>query len=405
MIARLEGYYLGNGHSWDGVQTIISEHADTSPRFNFWKWTYLTDKNGKVILSLDNQNDGMTGKNYQPQRDDIALDLVVNGEVVGKVVYEAISVFTRIRLIVTFLLPVGIISVFLAVFLIISDYYLVRQIIFPLSNTIAAAKQVTSGNLKARVDLSGPVDLIVLNKTFNNMIEHLDESNTKRQEFLADIAHELRTPLTIMRGRLEGIVDNVYPADEAHIAPILQETYLLERLVEDLRTLTLAETRQLHFDPKKIDLESSIRSIVDVFSSQADSQNTIIEVLPAIATIFVMTDPQRLEQIIGNILYNSLHYIKQDGKIRIELQPDNDQAVISISDNGPGVPEEYLPYLFDRFWRKEKSRSRSTGGSGLGLAIVRQLVEAQNGSISAGKPASGGLIIRVTLPIVQSPGV
>ena len=225
-------------------------------------------------------------------------------------------------MIVTFLFPVGIISVFLAVFLIISDYFLVRQIIFPLSNTIAAAKQVTSGNLKARVDLSGPVDLIVLNKTFNNMIEHLDESNTKRQEFLADIAHELRTPLTIMRGRLEGIVDNVYPADEAHIAPILQETYLLERLVEDLRTLTLAETRQLHFDPKKIDLGSSIRSIVDVFSSQADSQNTTIEVLPAVDPIYIMTDPQRLEQIIGNILYNSLHYIKQDGKIKIEIQPE-----------------------------------------------------------------------------------
>ena len=114
----------------------------------------------------------------------------------------------------------------------------------------------------------------------------------------------------------KGSLINVYPADEAHIAPILQETYLLERLVEDLRTLTLAETRQLHFDPKKIDLESSIRSIVDVFSSQADSQNTIIEVLPVIDPIFVMTDPQRLEQIIGNILYNSLHYIKQDGKIK-----------------------------------------------------------------------------------------
>ncbi len=319
IVASLKGYYLGNQHSWDGVDVLFSE-MDTPfegvPRApQFWEVSYLVDEYETIIYQSDLNTENKIGKRFKRQINDLTINLVLEGKAIGVLVINAYSIPSRLRVVGTLIVPVGVIVIILAIFLTISNYYIVRRIINPLSGTIAAAKEVAAGNLHARVKVKGPDDLNVLNDTFNTMVASLEETNSARREFLADIAHELRTPLTIMRGRMEGILDGVYDADETHLAPILQETYLLERLVDDLRTLTLAETRQLHFDQKSVDLVELAKSTLEVFQAQADQDGIQLNMnAPQMAT-HAIVDPQRLEQVLGNIIQNSFKQLKQADKL------------------------------------------------------------------------------------------
>jgi two-component system OmpR family sensor kinase/two-component system sensor histidine kinase BaeS len=397
IIPKLEGFYIGNGLKWDGVTEVFSnEMGNLAPEF--WEWNYLLDKNDIVLIGNKSGDTNLPGQTYTRSLTDFPLTLYVNDEPIGRIVFNASSLPSRLRVVGSILAPVAGISLFLAVFLIISNYFLIRRIINPLSLTIAAAKEVAEGNLNARVQVNGPDDLKVLNETFNQMVASLEETTSQRREFLADIAHELRTPLTIIRGRLEGIMDGIYTADEANISSIMQETFFLERLVDDLRTLTLAETRQLQFDCKCIDLAEIINTSITAFAAQAEENRISIEFTPTGEPVTAFADPQRIEQVIRNIIANSFRYMHQDGHIFISLAGTGKSTRITISDDGPGVEEADLPHLFDRFWRKEKSRSRSTGGSGLGLAISQQLVAAQGGKIIAGRHLPSGLTLTIDLP-------
>jgi len=175
---------------------------------------------------------------------------------------------------------------------------------------------------------------------------------------LADIAHELRTPLSVLRGRLEGIMDGIYAPNEVNIAQALEETCLLERLVEDLRLLTLAETRQLHFELKDTDLVELLEKTRGFFEPQARAKSVNLSLLAAENEILVSVDPQRMEQVIGNLIGNSLRYVAKNGSITLVLEKVDHLVEIRVKDSGPGVSEDELPFIFDRFWRGEKSRAR-----------------------------------------------
>jgi signal transduction histidine kinase len=251
--------------------------------------------------------------------------------------------------------------------------------------------------------VQGPDDLRALSDSFNHMADALQHNEQERRNLLADVAHELRTPLTVIRGRLEGILDGVYPADEIHIAPALEETYLLERLVDDLRLLTLAETGQLHFDLKEVDLGDLARCAVEMFDAQAVESQVTLTVQVDVRPSLVMADPQRVEQVTGNLLNNALDFTLPGEKIDLSVEAISESVRVSVSDNGPGVPEADLPHIFDRFWRAEKSRSRAYGGSGLGLAIARQMIEAQGGKMFAENRPEGGLRVGFVLPKAAKP--
>jgi two-component system OmpR family sensor kinase/two-component system sensor histidine kinase BaeS len=264
-------------------------------------------------------------------------------------------------------------------------------VVTPLADVIAAAHTVTAGDLSARVPVRGPGDLRSLSDSFNHMAETLERNDRDRRNWLADIAHELRTPLTVMRGKLEGIVDGVYRADEEHVAPVLAQTYVLERLVDDLRLLTLAEARQLHLDLKPVNLGELAQRAAGLFEAEADERGITLAVRVDDPLPTITADPQRVEQVIGNLVSNALRYIPDQGRIDIVAARLNGSVELAVSDNGPGVPEADLPRIFDRFWRGEKSRARTTGGTGLGLAIARQLIEAQGGTLTARNRPEGGL--------------
>jgi two-component system OmpR family sensor kinase/two-component system sensor histidine kinase BaeS len=257
---------------------------------------------------------------------------------------------------------------------------------------------VAAGDLSARVRVRGPGDLRSLSDSFNHMATALETNDRQRRNWLADIAHELRTPLTIMRGKLEGVLDGVYPADEAHVAPVLAETYLLERLVDDLRLLTLAEARELHFDPGPLDLAELARHAATLFEAEAAERDIELRVQIEPGMTHVRGDAQRTAQVVGNLVSNALRFAPDHGLVEIAVRALPAGGVeLAVTDSGPGVPEVDLPRLFERFWRAEKSRTRSAGGAGLGLAIARHLVEAQGGTIMAANVPGHGLRVSFRL--------
>ena len=210
--------------------------------------------------------------------------------------------------------------------------------------------------------LAGPDDLRALSDSFNHMAASLEQSDSERRNMLADIAHELRTPITVMRGRLEGIVDGVYAANPEQISPALEETYLLERLVEDLRLLTLAETRQLHFERTDVNLREMVARVIDLFQAEAEDKKITLGFDGPDEEAVVRLDPQRIKQVIGNLVSNALRYTPEGGNVTLSVQKSPGNVVLSVSDDGPGVPAEDLASIFQRFWRGEKSRSRTSVG-------------------------------------------
>lgn len=387
----LQGYYIGHG-SWDGVQSIF----DTSEQLQSLS-TILLDKEQRVILDRRPDPVLTVGSSYKIQPGDFVLPLNIQNENIGTLIINSGSLEARLRLVLAVLLPAGVISFILGLFLIVIAILLVRRFVNPLADVIYAARAVANGDLKTRILTEGPQDLRSLSESFNEMASSLERNDRERRDMFADIAHELRTPLSVIRGRLEGIIDGIYSADGSQVSLALEQTYLLERLVDDLRLLTLVETRQLHFEKKTVDLSQLTQHTLELFSAEAREKNIslLLEVLSA--DVKVEVDPQRMEQVIGNLVGNSLRYIPAGGKVWLTIQGTDTGVELCINDNGPGVAGEDLPYLFNRFWRKDKSRSRAAGGTGLGLAIAKQLIEAQGGTIIAQNLDGSGLKIQIML--------
>ena len=329
-----------------------------------------------------------------------ALPLTANGTVIGTLLTDNKEISHPVRLAFGVINPIMLVSVGMLLLTIIIGILLMRRFVNPLAEVIAGAERVAAGDLKTRIKIrKSQDDLASLSVHFNRMTETLERNDNERRALLADIAHELRTPLSVLRGRLEGIMDGVYTPNETNIAQALEETYLLERLVEDLRLLTLAESRQLHFENKETDLVELVKKSASVFAPQAKSKSVDLIFHTEEKSVFAIIDPQRIEQVIGNLIGNSMRYVSGNGKIWLDVSVRDSKVMVSISDNGPGVPDSELPYIFDRFWRGEKSRARVTGGAGLGLAISKQLIEAQGGQISAQNKPEGGLLVTILLPV------
>jgi len=388
IVTRLETFYLARG-GWGGVKVLLplKQHPDDF----FWENAILVDPDGRVLIDRGKADSPLVGRPYAPPAESRVVPLFANDKPIGTLIFDYTYIPRQVNSALGFLAPLGIISLPLALLTILIGILLVRRMVNPLAQVIAAARAVAAGDLSTRVPVSGPDDLRALSDSFNHMTETLERNNQERRDMLADIAHELRTPLTIMRGRLEGIVDGIYPASAEQITPALEETYLLERLVEDLRLLTLAESRQLHFEKMDVDLNELARRVIDMFQAEAEEKHiSLAAQLPETEAV-VSADPQRTGQVIGNLVSNAIRYTPEGGRVWIVVEKDAGGVTLSVNDNGPGVPPEDLPRIFNRFWREEKSRSRASGGAGLGLAIARQLVEAQGGQISARNLPDGGL--------------
>jgi signal transduction histidine kinase len=270
----------------------------------------------------------------------------------------------------------------------------------PIGSMLEAAERVAGRDYSARVAESGPGEVRALVRAFNTMAERLQAADEQRRNLLADVSHELRTPLTIIQGNLEGLLDGIYPADADHINAILEETRVLSRMIDDLRTLSLAESGALQLQLEMVDIAEVVDDVAHSFQVQAAAsqitlQSDIQPILP-----MVEIDPIRIREVLVNLLANALRYTPQGGRIQIDCGfKDGDQSwlQISISDSGAGINARDLPHIFDRFYKTSDSH-----GSGLGLAIARGLVIAHGGEIEASTEVGEGTTIRFRLPIASS---
>jgi signal transduction histidine kinase len=394
-VARLETYYQARGN-WSGVNSVFANSLDIESAQ--WRSSILLDAQNHIVMEYGRPVDPSTAMVFTPSAGENVMPILINGQVVGTLiggqnVQPSQRLFTY-----RFLQPVLLASLVLAVFAAVIGLLLTRRVVTPLAEVIAAAEEIAGGNLSVRARTKGADDLGDLGKSFNKMADSLETNDRERRDMLANIAHELRTPLTVVRGRLEGIMDGIYPADENSIGPALEEAYLLERLVEDLRLLTMAEGHQLAFEKGEADLHEIARRSLNMFQAEADEKKISLEMVTWPEKALVIADPLRTEQVISNLISNALRYVPAGGRVWLDISNDGKEVVINISDNGPGVPEADLPFIFNRFWRGEKSRSRVSGGAGLGLAIAKLLVEGQGGRIVASSRPEGGLQVSVSFP-------
>jgi signal transduction histidine kinase len=273
------------------------------------------------------------------------------------------------------------------------------RLVNPLRRLSEAADAIARGDLSQRVAVSSGDEVGDLAASFNHMAAELERAEKLRRNMTADVAHELRTPLSVVRGKLEGVLDGVYPATAEHLQPVLEATDLLTVLVDDLRTLAQAEAGNLALERRPVDVGDLLHDAVVNFEPQASDQDVAIELDLPPNPLEVLVDWHRISQVLGNLLTNALRHTPSGGRVVLSAEAAGGQVRVTVTDTGTGIPAEELPYVFDRFWRGEKSRSRLSGGSGLGLAIARQLVELHGGTIGVASEPGDGASFWFTLPL------
>jgi len=274
--------------------------------------------------------------------------------------------------------------------------FLIMQILSPLRKLSRVTEEIAAGEAPKPVTIHSRDELGELGHSFNHMVDSLQRSEEARQTMTADIAHELRTPVTIIQGVLEALLDRVYDASDETIATLYEETLHLGRLIDDLRELAMAEAGELHLEKEPLDIAGLARQVAEIAGSTSDETPDIqVDVYDGVPEI--EGDPKRLRQVLANLLSNALRYTPPEGDICVTIRPVGSEVEIEVSDTGPGIAEEDLPHLFERFYRGDRARNR-VGGSGLGLAIVRQWVEAHGGRIwVSSRPGEGARFV-VRLP-------
>jgi signal transduction histidine kinase len=294
--------------------------------------------------------------------------------------------------------PLGFLGFILLVFAVGWGARSLRRMSMPLDDLLNASNRVAEGDYSVRVEEKGTPEIYSLMKSFNSMAERLQVSDEQRRNMLADISHELRTPITVIQGNVEGILDGLYPADEARLQSIIEETQILSRLVDDLRTLALAESGALRLKREPTNLAELIRDAASGFESQAKEKEIRFE-MSLEHEDDINVDPQRIREVLTNLLSNALRYTPRGGEVKIGLTesdvglPESEGVTISVEDHGPGIESAELLHIFERFYK-----SSDSGGMGLGLSIAKYLVEAHNGKIWAESEVDKGTKISFTLP-------
>lgn len=290
----------------------------------------------------------------------------------------------------------------LAVALIVGGL-LFRSIVAPLRRLTTASQAIAEGDLSARSPVQGRDEVAQLADAFNQMAASLARAEEARRNQTADVAHELRTPLTVLRGTLEAMLDGVYSADRENLLAALAQVQTLARLVEDLRLLALADAGQLNLYTAPLDLEVFLRETVEAHRGQAQERKVELTLEIPSSLPLVLADRDRLAQVMGNLLGNALRYVPDGSHIAVQAAEQGREVVVTVADDGPGVPPKDLPHLFERFWRGDPARRQATGGSGLGLAIARSLVEAHGGRIWAESVEGEGSRFAFALPVTTGP--
>jgi two-component system sensor histidine kinase BaeS len=293
--------------------------------------------------------------------------------------------------------PAGLVVLVAGIVALVIGIRIARSVVRPLAELVDAAGRIEAADYSVRVaePTAGRGDLRGLTRAFNEMAARLEAEDATRRRLLADVSHELRTPLAVIQGNLEALLDGVYPPDEVHIRPILDEVRVMERLVDDLRTLSLAEAGALPLHREPTDPAVLLEDVAAAHRARADAAAIAINVSILGTSPTIDVDPVRIRQVVSNLVDNAIRAMTGGGTITLSAAAADGSLAIEVADDGPGIPPELLGSVFDRFAKSAESR-----GSGLGLSIARAIVSAHGGTITAESRSDGhGTRMRITLPL------
>lgn len=394
---RLLGYYVKNGHTFRAVQD--QAWLADSPR--------SADRLESILLASGEQKTLLhEGEAVEKQikRLGIKRTLHVEGEPVAELYYYDTDVanLTKLRIgtptSIIILLGGG--TVLFVLLSLGAAYWISRRLTAPLRKLVPAIERLGQGEYGVQAPVTSEDEYGRVAVAFNGMSSRLEQSEMVRRNLVADVAHELRTPLTIVRGKLDLLQQSRQPIQPELLLPIQDELIRLTRLVGDLHQLSLAEAKQLPLVRKPTDMLDLLGQIQERIEPDADAKNLTLRLTSATEHTSVPVDPSRITQVFLNLFINAVRYTPQDGLVHTTIQeePASGMLRIDIRDTGPGIEEEHLPYLFDRFYRTDAARARHQGGMGLGLAIAKEFIVSHGGTIQAQSQQGQGTTFTVRLP-------
>ena len=401
-VVAVTTYYQSN-HAWEGVdaylrqQELLPPLEETDPPPQPF---VLVDQDRAVVVASAPYQVGEKVKKGEMGK---GIPIEIDGQVVGTVISTGQPLVRRpidqkyVDQINQALWIAGLSGVLIALFL---GILIARSLTRPVRELTDATRSMARGELNQQVPVRSADELGELATAFNQMSTDLARANQSRRQMTADIAHDLRNPLTVIGGYLESLKDGKLKATPERFEIMLSEVRQLQRLVDDLRTLSLADAGELAIHKQPVSAEELLERVAAAYQPHADDQNITLalEVPPGLPEI--LADPERIEQVLGNLLSNALRYTPQGRKIRLGAYQLDSSLVLSVQDNGSGIPPEILPDIFERSFRGDPSRSGAE--SGLGLAIAKSIVGLHGGSIQAESDGTGSKF-SITLPMVQQP--
>ena len=279
------------------------------------------------------------------------------------------------------------------------SYLMMRRILAPLSRMNVISRDIAAGNFAVRAPVSTKDEVGQLARAFNSMAESLEKIENLRRSLMIDVAHELRTPLTNIRGYLEALNDGVLSPNTETFSMLLDETLRLAQLAEDVLQLAKADAALDSLQLESIDLEAEVRSVFEKFSHRFAQKSIAVDIHAPDRPVMVTADRDRIARVLRNLTDNAACYTPQNGKVDIRIKTGPQKVRIDFTNSASELVPEDLPYIFERFYRGEKSRSRQHGGAGIGLAIVKELVEAHGGTVAA-ELIDGQIQIGFALPLI-----
>jgi signal transduction histidine kinase len=396
VVLELSRYYQFT-RTWDGVQPLVVQWGTL-----YGRRVILTDTRGTVVADSDGE---LVGSHYEGD---------APGHIMGPMIGMGPSTgilhmlrgsepdINRTALQITnatigrFFLWGSLLAIAIAVLL---TFLLSRRILAPVKALTQAARQFGRGDFSRRVESDDQGELGELASSFNSMAEDLERTERLRRNMVADVAHELRTPLSNLSGYLEAIRDGIVQPDEATIASLNEEAATLARLVNDLQEVNITDAGELKLVVQPDDIGRLARDTVNAIQAKATAKNLAVTADVPAELPLVSIDSHRIRQVLNNLLDNAMAHTPAGGRVTVTVRQHGERISISVADNGEGIPAEDLPFIFERFYRVDKSRTRATGGSGLGLTIARRLVEAHGGAIEVESQPGRGSIFTFDIPL------
>ena len=404
LLSDLSAFYRSNG-GWQGVDAFIASYGQGrgsgAGNGRGRPPILLADADGRILFD---ERGLRTNETLSTNEQNTALPLLSDQKTVGYLIVSAAGsggedpaageLLDSLR---TVLIVAAILAAGLSL---IAGATLGRFIAAPLSRMAEGARSFSRRQWTHRIPERGSMETVEVSRALNEMAAALEQAETLRRNLTADIAHELRTPLAVMQGNLRAMLDGVYPLTQAEIAGVFDETRLLSRLVDDLRELSLAESREPRLHCERLNLAGFLESVAESFAAAADAHAVVLERdLPG-AEIPVSADPDRLRQVLVNLIVNALQHTPEGGRIILRVERDSQSATVSVTDTGKGISPGDLPRVFDRFYRADSSGAGGSTGTGLGLAVAKAWVEAIGGRIGVESRLGGGSRFWFTVPTV-----